>query len=231
MRDVSLWELHLFQANTRVSLPMLLLAFLLMNAGLGMQISPWRQWGRSIFILKCGVIGNLLIPLLFILFVSQVMRLWPNPDEVQNILVGLALVASMPVAGSSTAWSQNANGDMRMSLGLVLLSTLISPLATPIAFRTVGLMATGDYSEDLHELAHYGTGIFLALFVLLPALVGIALRCALTEERIGSIKPLLTLGNSFGLMLLTWREHDHHRFALALGAQMHFGGKTPLAVA
>jgi hypothetical protein len=32
-------------------------------------------------------------------------------------------------------------------------------------------------------------------------------------------------------MLLTWREHDHHRFALTLGAQMHFGGKTPLAVA
>ncbi len=55
------------------------------------------------------------------------MDAWHNPDEVQNILVGLALVASMPIAGSSTAWSQNADGDMALSLGLVLGSTLLSP--------------------------------------------------------------------------------------------------------
>jgi predicted Na+-dependent transporter len=57
---------------------------------------------------------------------------------VQNILVGLALVASMPVAGSSTAWSQNTDGDMALSLGLVLLTTLLSPLTTPAALHAVG---------------------------------------------------------------------------------------------
>jgi hypothetical protein len=31
------------------------------------------------------------------------MQLWHNPREVQEILIGLALIASMPVAGSSTA--------------------------------------------------------------------------------------------------------------------------------
>ena len=68
---------------------------------------------------------------------------WHNPDEVQNILVGLALVASMPIAGSSTAWAQNADGDLALSLGLVLGSTLLSPLTTPLALHAVGLMATG----------------------------------------------------------------------------------------
>ena len=70
------------------------------------------------------------------------MDAWHNPDEVQNILVGLALVASMPIAGSSTAWSQNANGDMALSLGLVLGSTLLSPLTTPMALHAVGFMTT-----------------------------------------------------------------------------------------
>jgi hypothetical protein len=95
---------------------------------------------------------------IFILVVSQTMRFWHNPDEVQNILVGLALVASMPIAGSSTAWSQNASGDLALSLGLVVLSTLLSPLTTPVALHSVGPLTSGDYSEDLHELASSGTG-------------------------------------------------------------------------
>jgi BASS family bile acid:Na+ symporter len=63
--------------------------------------------------------------------VSLVMAAWHSNGEVQNILVGLALVASMPIAGSSTAWSQNASGDVTLSFGLVLGSTLLSPLTTP----------------------------------------------------------------------------------------------------
>ena len=32
---------------------------------------------------------------------------------------------SMPVAGSSTAWAQNANGDLALSLSLVLLWVIL----------------------------------------------------------------------------------------------------------
>ena len=109
--------------------------------------------------LLAGLAANLLIPISYILGVSLVMDAWHNPDEVQNILVGLALVASMPVAGSSTAWSQNANGDLALSLGLVLGSTLLSPLTTPAALHAVGFLTTGDYSEDLHELASLSSSV------------------------------------------------------------------------
>ena len=57
----------------------------------------------------------------FVFVVSYALRLWHNGDETQNILVGLALVASMPIAGSSTAWLQNADGDLTISLRLIIL--------------------------------------------------------------------------------------------------------------
>ena len=78
----------------------------------------------------------------------------------------------MPIAGSSTAWSQNANGNMTLSLALVLGSTFLSPLTTPLALHAVGLMTTGDYSEDLHELATTGTNWFLAVSVIIPSALG-----------------------------------------------------------
>jgi bile acid:Na+ symporter, BASS family len=204
MRDVSIWRMHLFQGSTNISVPMLLLAFLLLNAGLGIRIVSLRKWLRSGVALTSGIIGNLFIPLLYIVAVSQLIRYWHNPEEVQNILVGLALVASMPIAGSSTAWSQNANGDMTVSLGLVLLSTFLSPLTTPIVLNSVALVTSGDYSQDLQGLAGHGTGVFLILFVLLPSLAGIAIRAFVGDAAMNRIKPYQKVVNTLVLLLLSY---------------------------
>jgi BASS family bile acid:Na+ symporter len=204
IRGVSFGDVALFGQKTTVTLPVMMLALLLFNAGLGVQTSRLRNLAHHPLLLLAGLAGNLVIPLGFILVVSQVMNLWHNPDEVQNILVGLALVASMPIAGSSTAWSQNANGDLALSLGLVLGSTLVSPLTTTVVLHTVGLLTTGDYSEDLHELAADNTGIFLGIAVILPSLLGIGVRRLAGETRIDAAKPLLKLFNSVNLLLLNY---------------------------
>jgi BASS family bile acid:Na+ symporter len=204
IKNVSLGRFALFGESIHVSLPMLLLALLLLNAGLGVQTAQLRYLLRRPWILLAGLAGNLFIPIAYIYGISHTLRVWHNPDEVQNILVGLALVASMPIAGSSTAWSQNANGDLTLSLGLVLFSTLLSPLTTPVALHSVGLMTTGDYSEDLHELAESGTGSFLAVCVILPSLVGILIRGAAGGERIARARPTLKLLNSLNLLVLNY---------------------------
>jgi len=175
-----------------------------LNAGLGIRIVSLREWRRSSVALIAGVLGNLFIPVLYIIAITQVMRFWHNPEEVQNILVGLALVASMPVAGSSTAWSQNAQGDLALSLGLVLLSTFLSPLTTPLALQSVGLMAEGEYRQMLHDLAAPATGTFLAMWVLLPCLLGVLARGSLGEARVAPARPLLRLANSVNLLLLNY---------------------------
>ncbi len=205
IKNVSLGRINLFGETLTVSLPMLLLALLLLNAGLGVQTAQLRHLLRRPWMLVAGLAANLLLPIAYIYGVSQSLRFWHNSDEVQNILVGLALVASMPIAGSSTAWTQNANGDLSLSLGLVLFSTLLSPLTTPLALHSVGLMTTGDYSEDLHELAASGTtGGFLALCVILPSALGMLTRAAVGGERVARAKPTLKLLNSLNLLVLNY---------------------------
>lgn len=204
IRGVSFGEVTLFQERTSFTLPVLMLALLLLNAGLGIQTGELKNMLRHPLALVIGLAANLLVPIAYIFLVSQTLRLWHNPDEVQNILVGLALVASMPIAGSSTAWSQNANGNLALSLGLVLLSTLLSPLTTPVGLHAVGLMTSGDYSEDLHELATGGAGAFLAIAVFTPSLLGIAIRWTAGAERIRAAKPLLRVVNLLNLLLLNY---------------------------
>jgi bile acid:Na+ symporter, BASS family len=204
IRDVSLGDIALCGSKMQMSVSMLMLASLLLNAGLGVPLGKIRQMLRTPNLLAAGLVANLLMPITFILVVTRIMAGWHNADEVQNILVGLALVASMPIAGSSTAWAQNADGELTLSLGMVLFSTLLSPLTTPIALHSVGLMATGDYAEDLHELAAAGTGMFLAVCVLAPSLLGIGVRRAVGDARYGAAKPRLKLINSVILLLLNY---------------------------
>lgn len=151
LKEVSLGQVAFLGQKTQVTLPMLLLALLLLNAGLGVQTSRPRELLRTSPLLAAGLAANLLVPLAFLFTLSQSLRPWHEPDETQCLLVGLALVAAMPVAGSSTAWSQNNNGDLSISLGLVLLSTMLSPLTTPLALNAVGQMASDGYAADLHR--------------------------------------------------------------------------------
>jgi BASS family bile acid:Na+ symporter len=204
IRGVSLGEMDLFGHPARFSLPSLMLSLLLFNAGLGVQTDQLRNLARSPFVLVAGLLANLVVPLAFILGMAQSLKFWHNPTEVQYILVGLALVASMPVAGSSTAWSQNARGDLVLSLGLVILSTCSSPLTTPAILHAVGWVAEGTYADCLYQLADNGTSFFLLAHVLLPSLLGIAVRGCLGEELLRPVRPAMRLVNSVNLLLLCY---------------------------
>jgi bile acid:Na+ symporter, BASS family len=204
IRKVSLGEITFFHETTKVSLPILMLAFLLLNAGLGVNTAELRNLLKNPRVVFGGLAANLLIPLTFIFTVSQVLRLYHDPVEAQHILVGLALIVAMPIAGSSTAWSQNANGDIALSLALVLFSTLLSPLTTPVAFDAVEHMATGEYAEALDRLELNCTGFLLIACVLLPSVAGIALHWLIGAKRVIRARPVLKLLNSINLLLLNY---------------------------
>lgn len=139
----------------------------------------------------------------YIFGVTLVMRLWYEPEEAQHILVGLALVAAMPIAGGSTAWAQNSNGNLALRLGLVLCSTLLSPLVTPVAFHVFGEMAADEYETVLQGLADYGSGTFLGLWVVLPSLLGLGVR--LTREAwLTAVMPHIKFINALDLLLLNY---------------------------
>jgi bile acid:Na+ symporter, BASS family len=187
-----------------VSVPSVLLSFLLFNAGLGVRTNRLWQLARRPTLLAVGVLANLVLPVVFILGTATTMQLWHNQREVQEILIGLALIASMPIAGSSTAWIQNADGDLALSIGLVVFSTCLSPLTTPLALYAIGWMAEGMYATALHDLAAGQLSGFLGLYVLAPSLAGIVVRAAVGEGRIGRFLSHLKLAGSGVLLILCY---------------------------
>ncbi len=204
IREVGLGSIVLFQNKIDFSLPPLMLSLLLFNAGLGVKTKELSQLANKPLILLSGLSGNVAIPLAFIVGISFIMKFWHNSEEVQHILVGLALVASMPIAGASTAWSQNANGNLALSLGLVLITTLLSPLLTPLVLHTVGFVTTGDYSEDLHEIASDGVVTFLGVWVIVPSLLGILAHRYIGETRLAEANSHIKLINYCILVLLNY---------------------------
>ena len=203
-RRPSLGEVTVFHESTRLTPPVLLLATLLFTAGLGVPVH--RLWGmaRNKATLLVGLSANVVLPVAYIFGVMVLMRSWPRPDETQSILTGLALVVSMPIAGSSTAWAQTAEGDLALSLGLVFGSTLLSPLTTPLVLHAVGLMAQGGYASDLHRVATFGTDGFLIVGIVLPSLLGIACRGLIGDRRLLAAKPVLKLINGLVLLFLNY---------------------------
>jgi bile acid:Na+ symporter, BASS family len=204
IRQASFSDLWIFQTKTYVSLLLLLLATLMFNAGLGVKTTHLHSLVRKLWVMAAGLAANLVIPIAYIFCVTLLMQLWHNPEESQHILVGLALVAAMPIAGASTAWAQNSNGNLALSLGLVLSSTLLSPIITPMTFYVFGEMATDEYETVLHHLADYGSGRFLGLWVVLPSLLGLGIRFAVPEARLTPVMPYIKLINALVLLVLNY---------------------------
>jgi len=204
LAGMSMGSLALFNQTVDFRIPQMMLALLLFNAGLDVKTQDLHSVMKQPQMLAGGLLANVSLPLLYILLLSGMMRVWHDSEEVQQILTGLALVASMPIAGASTAWAQNANGNLALSLGLVLLTTLLSPLLSPLTLHSAGFVANGDYAEDLHELASGGVISFLGVWVMLPSLLGILAHRQMGADRIAQIKPYVKLTNYVVLILLNY---------------------------
>jgi BASS family bile acid:Na+ symporter len=174
------------------------------NAGLGVRMRELRGLLRGPGLLGAGLLAGVAVPLAFLFAVAAPLRFWHDPDEAQCLLLGLTLVAAMPAAASSAAWAQRAEGDLALSLGMVLGSTLLSPWATPVVLAVVIPLTTGVYAEVLGALAGADTGIFLALWVPSPSLLGVLVGLLLGEARLSRWRAALKLANSACLLVLLY---------------------------
>lgn len=204
MRRVSLGTLEAFGGSFELSLPALLLALLLFDASLGANAAELRRLSKAPHVVGAGLAANFALPIVFTLAAALGLSFWHNHDELQALLVGLALVGAMPIAGSSTAWAQNAEGNLALSLGLVIASTLLSPITTPLALRAIAAVTSGDYSEDLGELAGGSAQLFLAIAVVLPSVLGMIAHRAIGRERLARAMPSIKLLNLGVLLALNY---------------------------
>jgi BASS family bile acid:Na+ symporter len=218
----------------RITVPALMLSFLLFNAGLAIRLGELRALMRRPLPLVMGLLFNLTLPVIYVLGAIALMRTChpPEVDELQDMLGGLALIACVPVAGSSTAWAQNADGDMPLSVGLVIFSTLLAPMTGPLALSCLRPLAVGGYAAGLGRLGTAGGALLLATSLLLPASAGLVAHQLLGLDRSRRLLPILKPLNLGTILVLNYanaavalprlvEDPDSHfltaAFGLALG--------------
>jgi BASS family bile acid:Na+ symporter len=189
----------------RAPAPAVMLAVLLFAAGLAAKGEHLRGVFRRPGPLLVGLAATILVPVLVLLLAGPLLALWHEPTDARDVLLGLAVVAAMPVAGSSAGWARAANGDCALSLGLVLLSTILSPLTTPLAFRAAALVCPTGSDGALPGLEGVGgAGVFLTDWVLVPMALGLAGRWAVGVRRAEAVGPPMRVVTSVVLLGLCY---------------------------
>lgn len=204
IRGITFASFHVGGEVVTLSLAGMMLSLMLFNAGLGVSVDDIVAMVRRPRMLLSGVIANMVLPLLLLLGFSLLLRVWPEQEETQQILVGLALIGAMPIAGGATVWTQNADGSVALTVGMVLVSSLLSPVTIPLSLRAVSRITTGDYAEDLADLAAHGGASFAIVSVVIPCALGIVVRHLVGGARMRGAMPAIKAVNTVNILMLAY---------------------------
>ncbi|MEM7812288.1 MAG: bile acid:sodium symporter [Planctomycetota bacterium] len=176
-----------------------LLTVLLFNAGLAVSAKGLSEsFGRP-QVLVFAVFLRFLIAGAVALFAAATL-----PAAMGGVVIGLTLMAVVPAAGSSPAWTHASGGLVSTSLGIVAVSTLCGPIAGSLLFGLVGPFLAGDHQEVSTQLVARLASAQVVGWILLPPVAGAALRSLLGEERVRGGKPWISLINLVLLLVLIY---------------------------
>jgi bile acid:Na+ symporter, BASS family len=204
-RSMRLWQWSLPGiAHADLTLPLLLLALLLFCAALQTNLAQIRSLGARPWALLLATFLVWLAPALLVLVAGATVPALVDEKAAAGLLVGLALVASMPVANSSVGWTQLARGNLAIGLALVLVTIFVCPWVTP---RVLGLLQSTLSQPDrtaFQTLIDNFSGTFFIVWVILPTVAGLACRYALGEERVAATASLVKVASVASLLLLNY---------------------------
>lgn len=186
------------------TLPLVLLALLLFAAAVQTDVSQVRAIGSRPWALAWGTLAAWLAPALLVLAAAVVVPLVVDRASTAGLLVGLALVASMPVANSSVGWTQLVRGNLALSLALVLVTIFLCPWVTPWLLGWLRLTLSTPDQAQLQTLIDGFSGKLFIFWVVLPTAAGLACRHALGKDRVAAIAIWLTLTSVTSLLLLNY---------------------------
>jgi BASS family bile acid:Na+ symporter len=202
MRDWS-WTLG-FVSHDRLTLPLMMLALMLFCAALLTDVSQVRAVGQRPGALLWGLLAVWLGPALLVIAAGWLVPWAVDGDETAGLLVGLALIASMPVANSSVAWTHDANGNLALSLALVLVSISLCPWLTPRLLGWLGLSLLPAERAYCDTLVTDFSGGFFVLWVIFPTLLGMAGRLLLGPRRVEAAAAAIRVISLAALLLLNY---------------------------
>lgn len=193
-----------FPGGSEERLSMLLLAVLLFCAAAVIEWSEVRDMIEHPSILLAGLLTCWFGPTLLVAIVGPLLPRLAGGAASEGLLVGLALVAAMPVANSSAGWTQNARGNVTLSLGLIVLSILLSPLATPNLLKLMGLVLSTEDTHRIEQVVNEFSGWRFILWVILPSLAGAAAAWCVGPRRIARAKPWFRLITLVDILVLNY---------------------------
>lgn len=199
------WNLAgLFSGGEQAGISQLLVALLLFIAAASIDLKELRTVGERPWSLLAALILVWLGPLLVALAAAFGLPLCLPNDAATSIALGALLVAAMPVANSSVAWTQHAQGDVPWSLALVVLSIVLCPWITPGLLGAAHGVAGSAQAERIAELVTRFSGGFFMAWVLAPTMLGIALRQIFSAARIDKLRPAAHIVSIVALLLLNY---------------------------
>ncbi len=199
------WESTAWDSGTvPFSLPLLLLAVMLFCAALLTDLSQIHLVSHHPFVLLAALVLVWLGPALLVLVAGALVPRAVDGPATAGLLVGLALVATMPVANSSVGWTQNARGNLGLSLALVVLSITLSPWVTPNLLRLLGMSLSEQEQAYCEAIVAQFSGIFFIIWVILPTAAGLVCRYLLSPGRVMRVESWFGLASGAALLMLNY---------------------------
>ncbi|MFF7965503.1 sodium-dependent transporter [Streptomyces sp. NPDC007903] len=182
----------------------LLLSLVLFSAGLQVPVRALGTLLRHPKALLAGLVLHLAIPLTVVPFVAFLLRRTPDTDGGSGLLTAMILVVAMPVAAGATVWTDKGDGDQSTMVGLVLASTLLSPLTTPVLLATLSPLLSGGYGPTLAATGRLAQGGFALTAVVLPCLAGLLGVFVLPARWLGRLVTTVAPSAMAGSLVLTY---------------------------
>lgn len=188
----------------RPHLPQLLVAMLLFLAAMGAELRRLPLVTQRPALLLSSLAAVWIAPSLVVLAAQWLLPLGIDAATAAPLLVGFSLVAAMPVANSSAAWTQQSRGELPWALSLVVLSIVVCPWMIPLVMWGLGLPFTAMQSEEMVQLMDTFTGAKFLIWVLLPTFLGMIVRRLVGPERVTKYRESVLLLSTVSLLLLNY---------------------------
>jgi BASS family bile acid:Na+ symporter len=187
-----------------ISITLLLLAVMLFSAALLAEVSQIRLVSHHPIVLAVALVAVWVAPALLVIAAGWLIPASIGGQPTAGMLIGLALVASMPVANSSVGWTQNARGNLGLALALVVLSIVLCPWVTPNLLNGLGMSLSENERAYSEKLVNEFSGWFFVVWVILPTAVGLACRWIFTPARVGRVANWFIVTSAVALWLLNY---------------------------
>ncbi|MEU3856535.1 sodium-dependent transporter [Streptomyces sp. NPDC028722] len=181
-----------------------LLGLVLFSAGLQVPAHALGRLLRRPRALVAGLVLHMTAPLLIIPLVAFVLHRSPDADGGSGLLTAMIMIVAMPVAAGATVWTGKGQGDQPTMVGLVLVSTLLSPLSIPVTVEALAPLLDGGYARTMTAAGHTLSGGFALTGVVGPCAAGVLCRLVVPRHRLNRLLSTVVPVALAGSLVLTY---------------------------